>query len=94
MGASARSLAKPGATFSLKNYLPYRLVLGKTGPHRFGGSPAHDGAIPRGTNVALHHFLSLDLSDPNCPIRTESAIRYLPLYYFYCPNWGWLILRH
>ncbi len=69
------------ATFSLENYRPYRLVLGKAGPHRFGGSPAHDGAIPRGTNVAIHHFLSLDLSDANCPIRTESAIRYLPLYY-------------
>jgi hypothetical protein len=29
----------------------------------------------------LHLLLLLDLADPNCPVRSDAAVRYLPLYY-------------
>src|SRR6516165_9946704 len=70
------------AKFSLNDaYRPCRLVLSDAGMHRFGGPPAHTGVIPQGTDTPLHHFFSIDLSDINNPIRTDSDIRYLPLYY-------------
>lgn len=37
---------------------------------------------PKGTDVPLHHFLSLDLTDLHSPyLYSPKAIRYLPLYY-------------
>src|SRR5437762_2696047 len=70
------------AKFKLKeDYRPYRLVLKDKGPHRFGGPATHNGVIPIGTETPLHHFLSIDLSDANCPVRTDSSINNLPLYY-------------
>jgi len=70
------------AKFQLKkDYRPYRMVLKDKGPHRFGGPAAHYGVIPTGTETPLHHFLFMDLSDPNCPVRTDSSINNLPLYY-------------
>ena len=69
------------AKFALKDYRSYRLVLADTGPHRFGGPPMHIGVIPAGTETPLHLILCIDLADANCPVKTESPIRYLPLYY-------------
>ncbi len=60
---------------------PCRLVLGETGPHRFGGVATHNGASPTSSQVALHHVLSFETSDSNCPVTTDGSIRRLPLYY-------------
>jgi hypothetical protein len=68
-------------SFSLKNYRPYRLVLAEAGPHCFGGPPRHAGAVPGKTDTPLHHFLSLDLSDPHCPVMADGPVGHLPLYY-------------
>ncbi len=68
-------------SFSLKDYRPYRLVLAEGGRHRFGGPPEHNGVVPSNTNTPLHLFLSLDLSDPNCPIKADRPVLRLPLYY-------------
>ena len=69
--------------FSSKQGLEYehRLVLSEFGTHRFGGPPGHRGTVPPKTNVSLHHFLSIDLSDPNCPFDANGTARFLPLYY-------------
>jgi hypothetical protein len=69
------------ASFTLRDYRPYRLVLTETGHHRFGGPAAHKGVTPQGNDTSLHLLLSIDLCDANCPIQTSGAIRYLPLYY-------------
>src|SRR5688572_13815326 len=69
------------ASFVLKDGRPYRLQLASAGPHRFGGPPAHRGVTPRGTRTPLQLLLLLDLADPNCPVRSDSAVRYLALYY-------------
>jgi hypothetical protein len=60
---------------------PCRLILNRRGSHKFGGPVRHDGAVPRGADVPLQLVLSLDLTDPNCPITSQCAIRRLPLYY-------------
>lgn len=67
--------------FSLKNYRPFRLELGQEGRHRFGGTVAHSGAIPAGADIPLHLLLTLDLSDPQCPVESSTDLQYLPLYY-------------
>lgn len=59
----------------------HRLALNEYGMHRFGGPPGHRGAVPPNTNVSLHHFLSIDLLDPNCPFESDKPVRFLPLYY-------------
>lgn len=59
----------------------HRLVLNERGIHRFGGPPGHRGAVPPNSDVALHHFLSIDLLDSNCPFKSEMPVRFLPLYY-------------
>src|SRR5688500_4357600 len=69
------------ASFALENGRPCRLRLSAAGPHRFGGAPAHRGVTPRGTRTPLHLLLLLDLADPNCPVRSDAGVRYLPLYY-------------
>src|SRR5687767_6621012 len=68
-------------SFSLEDDRPCRLRLTPDGPHRFGGKPAHPGAIPRGTQTPLHLFLLLDLADPECPIKSGGTVRFMPLYY-------------
>ncbi len=68
-------------SIAFTDYRPFRLVLGETGPHYFGGPPRHKGVTPLGAEIPLHHFLSIDLVDANLPIRTTTPIRWLPLYY-------------
>ncbi len=68
-------------SFALEDGRPCRLRLASAGPHRFGGPPAHRGATPRGTRTPLHLLLLLDLADPSCPVRSDGAVRHLPLYY-------------
>jgi hypothetical protein len=67
--------------FALNNDRPCRLRLSSGGHHRFGGPSIHQGAIPAGTNTALHLLVCLDLSDENCPVMAKGRARYLPLYY-------------
>lgn len=69
------------AVFKLKDARPCRLRVGPTGPHRFGGQPAHRGVTPAQTETPLHLLLLLDLSDANCPIESDGSVQYLPLYY-------------
>lgn len=52
----------------------------KGGPHCTGGAAKHKGVLPRGSKVPVHRLLSLDLSDPDCPIRAD-GLKMLPLYY-------------
>jgi len=68
------------AAFVLKDGRPCRLRLG-AGPHRFGGTPVHRGVTPRGTRTPLHLLLLLDLTDANCPVKSDGTTRNLPLYY-------------
>jgi hypothetical protein len=68
-------------SFSAQERGEHRLVLNEYGMHRFGGPPGHRGTVPPNTNVSLHHFLSIDLSDPNCPFEADAPVRFLPLYY-------------
>lgn len=58
----------------------YPLIAQQDGPHVFGGSASHRGAIPSGSSVPVHRLLSLDLHDLAIPFES-SVIRYLPLYY-------------
>jgi hypothetical protein len=60
---------------------PCRLIPSRRGRHRFGGPPLHKGVIPKGTDVPLQLVLSLDLTDPSCPITNKFGIKTLPLYY-------------
>ena len=69
------------ARFALRDDRPCRLCLAPDGPHRFGGRSAHKGVTPRGAHIALHLVLLLDLRDPNCPVRSDGPVTYLPLYY-------------
>jgi hypothetical protein len=69
------------ARFTRRDGRPYRLALGPSGPHRFGGKPVHRGVTPSGTQVPLHLLLLLDVSDPACPFTCDASVKYLPLYY-------------
>lgn len=67
--------------FNFADDRPCRLRLGQTGPHRFGGPPAHRGVSPLNADTPLHLLFLFDLTDANCPFKSEGTIRYLPLYY-------------
>ena len=67
--------------FRFDNYHSYRLIPSLRGRHQFGGPPMHEGTIPQGTNVPLQLVLSIDLTDPNCPIQDKTGITSLPLYF-------------
>jgi hypothetical protein len=69
------------ASFMLADGRPFRLRLGPTGLHRFGGRPAHRGITPPHTHTPLQLLLLLDLADAACPIKSDGAVRHLPLYY-------------
>ena len=50
--------------------------------HRFGGSPCHDGVVPKKYKVPMHLMMILDMNDPLVPIEPdESDVRFIPLYY-------------
>ncbi|WP_442485608.1 hypothetical protein [Aeoliella sp. SH292] len=69
------------ASFSLSNSRPFRLVLDENGCHSFGGPAQHSGVVPSGTNVAIQQVISLDLTDPLIPIKSDALASKLPLYY-------------
>lgn len=65
-----------------RDILNYRLVMQSAGRHVFGGPPRHKVTPPVGSDVSLHHFLSIDLADLKSPFHyRHGGIRYLPLYY-------------
>jgi hypothetical protein len=55
--------------------------------HRFGGSSAHRGVVPRGNSQPLHLLYTFDTTDPSFPIHLPKA-RFLPLYYCFPYNGG------
>ena len=58
-----------------------RFIGGKY-QHRFGGSPCHEGVVPKKHKVPMHLMMILDMNDPLVPIQPdESGLRFLPLYY-------------
>lgn len=67
---------------SERNLMAYRLVIQGVGRHVFGGGPRHRGTTPSGSDISLHHFLTIDLADLKSPFHyCLDSIRYLPLYY-------------
>jgi hypothetical protein len=74
--------------FVLDNYRPFRLLPFPDGPHRFGGSTAHHGLVPKGTDVPVQHVLSLDLTDSLIPISNDAGIETLPLFYPFKYGYG------
>jgi len=57
-----------------------RLVFDKNGTHTFGGDSPKIKFSGKKLNQTLHHFLSIDLSDSNSPIKAE-GIEKVPLLY-------------
>jgi hypothetical protein len=50
------------------------------GRHIFGGPPFHRGITPKGSSVATHRILVVDLTDPDIPFASPN-LKSLPLYY-------------
>lgn len=66
----------------ISNLLSYRLIIREGGRLPVGGPPRHRGVLPPGSQVPLHHLLTIDLADLRSPFYYHAGgIRYLPLYY-------------
>jgi hypothetical protein len=67
---------------AIKPTTHFRVEIQESGRHRFGGAVAHQGVVPPGSDVPLHHLLTIDLADLRSPFQYSSgSIRYLPMYY-------------
>jgi len=65
----------------LEEFQQVRLTAQPDGRHQFGGPAKHSGVIPVGSDVPIQLVLSLDVTDPLFPIKSERGISALPLYY-------------
>lgn len=66
----------------ISSLLSHRLIIREGGRHPVGGPPRHLGVLPLGSQVPLHHLLTIDLADLRSPLFYRAGgIRYLPLYY-------------